>query len=476
MKDVFQNSILWRVIDWIALFCHKQWQESWVVSKFLNPPDWDPWVGRSSLFFRLWEGIRKALVALYQKLGLERLFADSLLGHPFFWCLLPPVLAPFLPTMLLLGLSLLGGLTVLLHLVRRPHQPLVYAPMNRYITFYGLAYLVASFFSITPGPSLQVGLLSCVFILFAIALQNGVQTRRQLSLLMEGMVLSATLVALYGIYQYLFQAGYQSEAWVDSNMFTDISFRVPSTMDNPNMLGQFFILSIPLTGALLLGAKTWGRRVIWTCCAGLQVICMLLTFSRGAWLGLLCAGLLFFLFLAPRILFLAPVALVALYFILPASVVERFTSIGDLSDASTSYRVYIWLGTLDMLEDYWISGVGAGDAAFNLVYPAYSYSGIVAPHSHNLFLQIVCDGGVFLLLIFCLMLFQFFRGISVGLRRGGSWETKLLCCASCSGIAGFMVQAMTDYSFYNHRVMFLFWVVIALGGLALRREKMEESG
>lgn len=46
------------------------------------------------------------------------------------------------------------------------------------------------------------------------------------------------------------------------------------------------------------------------------------------------------------------------------------------------------MGTLAMLKDYWMCGIGPGDAAFNLVYPKYSYSGIVAPHAHNLFLQI----------------------------------------------------------------------------------------
>ena len=49
------------------------------------------------------------------------------------------------------------------------------------------------------------------------------------------------------------------------------------------------------------------------------------------------------------------------------------------------------------------------------------------------------------------------------------WEIALL-----SGVGGFMVQAMTDYSFYNYRVMFLFWAYLALGALAARRGKLPE--
>ena len=39
-----------------------------------------------------------------------------------------------------------------------------------------------------------------------------------------------------------------------------------------------------------------------------------------------------------------------------------------------------------------------------------------------------------------------------------------VCDLGCG--TGFLVQAMTDYSFYNYRVMFLFWAYLALGGLA----------
>lgn len=52
--------------------------------------------------------------------------------------------------------------------------------------------------------------------------------------------------------------------------------------------------------------------------------------------------MIFLVLLNPRVLVLAPVvlpvALVALYFVLPDTVISRFTSIGNLEDTSTSYR------------------------------------------------------------------------------------------------------------------------------------------
>ena len=283
------------------------------------------------------------------------------------------------------------------------------------------------------------------------------------------------LVSFYGILQYLFGWGYQSAAWVDSDMFSSIRFRVPATMGNPNMMGQYLLLVIPIAGAKLLSAKDWLRRLYYLACCGVMCVCMILTFSRGAWLGLLFAGAVFAVLWHPQLILLAPFALVGLYFVLPETVISRFTSIGNLTDNSTSYRVYIWMGTLAMLKDYWLCGIGPGDGAFNMVYPAYSYNGIVAPHAHNLFLQIVCDAGIAALAVFLLLLFVYFRMLCSAMSREKDPASRLLQIAFTAGVCGFLVQAMTDYSFYNYRVMFLFWAVLALGAASARRTSLPEG-
>lgn len=476
VKQVLDGSLLWRALTAICLWFSRQWHSSGVISWFLHPAGWGAGASESSIFFKLWSLIRRGLCRLYELLHLERLFAGSVFLQAWFWCALPAVLAPFLPTMAVLGLAAIGYACVALRLVRERDRPLAWSPINRYIILYAAIYLAGTFFSVDLEGSLNPGLLRVAFILFAVVLGNAVSNRRQLDTLIFLMVLAGTAVAAYGILQYIFRWGYQSAAWVDSDMFSGIEFRVPSTLENPNMLGQYFLLAIPLGGAKLLSSREWGARIFYLCCCGLMCVCMLLTFSRGAWLGLLFAGAVFFVFLNPRLMLLAPIALIALYFILPDTVISRFTSIGDLSDDSTSYRLYIWLGTLAMLKDYWLCGIGPGEDAFNMVYPAYSYNAITAPHSHNLFLQIVCDAGITALVVFILLLFVYFRMLCSALSREKDWTSRMLQIAFTSGACGFMVQAMTDYSFYNYRVMFLFFVFLALGGLAARRSSLPEGG
>lgn len=474
-KEILNGSLLWRWLMALCDWCGGQWENSAVVRWFLHPRGWSRRASEGSVFYRLWALVRGGLCWLYERLRLDKLFAGSVFTRPWFWCMLPAAFAPLLPTMAVLGLAAIGYASLLLSLVRDRERKLAWAPINRYIILYAAVYMAGTLFSVNLESSLEPGLLSVAFILFAVVLYNAVENRSQLDTLLTFMVIAAAAVSAWGILQYLFGWGYQSAAWVDSDMFSSISFRAASTLDNPNMLGQYLILAIPIGGAKLLSAKGWPSRVFYFGCCGVMCLCMLLTFSRGAWLGLLFAGAVFVILLNPRLILLLPVALAALWFVLPETVTARFASIGNLGDASTSYRVYIWMGTLAMLKNYWLCGIGPGADAFNMVYPAYSYNGISAPHAHNLFLQIVCDAGIAALAVFVILLFVYFRMMCAAISREHDWSCRVHQTAFTAGVLGFLVQAMTDYSFYNYRVLFLFWTYLALGALCARRRRLLEG-
>ena len=474
-KNILNASLLWRWLMSLCRWCGDQWRASGVVQWFLHPGGWTPAASEHSVFYKLWSLVRGGLCWLYEKLRLDKLFAGSVFTKSWFWCLLPTAAAPVLPTMAVLGLAAIAYCSLALNLVRDRNRRLAWAPTNRYILLYAAIYMAGTLFSVNLRSSLNPGLLTVCFVLFSLVLFNAVDSRNQLDVLLDGVVLVGAAVAAYGILQYMFRWGYQSAAWVDSDMFSSIEFRVPSTLDNPNMLGQYLILMVPVGGAKLLSARGWPRRLLYLGCCALMCVCMILTFSRGAWLGLLFAGAVFVVLLNPRLILLAPAALAALWFLLPETVISRFTSIGDMTDGSTTYRVSIWLGTLDMLKHYWLCGIGPGDEAFNRVYPAFSYNSINAPHSHNLFLQLVCDAGITALAVFLILIFVYFRMMCAALHREKDWTSRMYQTAFTGGVCGFLVQAMTDYSFYNYRVLFIFWAYLALGALSARRSGLPEG-
>lgn len=467
MKQVLEASWLWRILSALCLWCGRQWQNSGVVQWFLHPALWEEAASRSSVLVRLWEWIWGGIHKLYAALHLEKLFSGSVFLQSGFWCALPMVLAPLLPTMAALGLVLAAYCSTVLSLLHSGKRRLVYSPINKYLLLYAAVYLVAAFLSVNFKGSLQPTLLAVFFTLFPLAVENCVDSHKSLENISACMVLSGTVVAVIGIGQYVFGIT-GAESWVDSDMFSSITVRVYSTLQNPNVLAEYLLLIIPLGVALLLTSKTWGRRIVFLGCCGLLCLCMILTFSRGGWLGLLIAAGVFVLLLEPRLLMLAPFALIALYFVMPETVITRLTSVGDLKDTSTSYRFSIWMGSIAMLKDYWLCGVGPGTAAFNQVYPAYSYNAANAQHAHNLYLQMVADGGVCLLILFIVLLIVLFRHMCARMTKERRDESRIYLIAVLSGITGFLAQGMTDYSFYNYRVVLVFWAVVGLGAAWVR--------
>jgi O-antigen ligase len=474
MQRILASSYIVRAFSAFFGLVGRKWRESVLITRYLRPND-EKRLYESALFARLFAAMRRALCLFFDKTGLTRAMASSVFRQPFLWCAIAAFIAPFVPTVVLICLCAVGLVTILARFGTTPELKLSYWPVNKFLLLYMAAYFAATFTSVTVSGSLYTGLLSILLASFSIVFDNAVESRRQCDLAVRLLVLSGTLVAAFGLYQYVFYSPTSLGAWIDSDMFTDITRRVYSTLENPNVLSEYLLLVIPFAAALVLVSKKAWHRLVFAVCFVAMVLCLLVTYSRGGYLGLLIAAAVFLVLIDARFILLGIVGLVALYFVLPSSVIARFASIGDMSDSSTSYRVYIWLGTLAMLKDYWLPGVGPGMAAFNQVYPAYSFNTVKAPHSHNLFLQTICEAGITGFVLFILMLLSFFRSTLSALAHEKDKASRILLIACVSSATGFLVQSMTDYTFYNHRVTLVFWIVLALGSVLSRRSRLEEG-
>ena len=137
--------------------------------------------------------------------------------------------------------------------------------------------------------------------------------------------------------------------------------------------------------------------------------------------------------------------------------------IGDMGDSSTSYRVFIWMGAMGIVRNYFMGGIGMGEGAFAEVYPLFSYNAIIAPHAHNTYLQLLVEGGIPALSVFIAVIVVFFKNTHNGYRlcKKKSYDSAVIL-GLVSGIAGFLFQSLFDYTFYNYRVMAVFFMVIAI--------------
>ena len=258
-------------------------------------------------------------------------------------------------------------------------------------------------------------------------------------------------------------------------MFESIQFRVYSTLGNPNVLGEYLLLIIPTAVACFFVAKNNIFKLFYFFAAGVMMVCLILTYSRGCYLGIMVAAGVFMVLLDRRFIILGILGLLLMPFVLPDTIINRFMSIGNMQDSSTSYRFYIYMGTISMLKDYWLSGIGPGQSAYNKVYPYYGYNQISAPHSHNTFLQVMCDTGIMGIILFVSVIYQFFKLLFRAYINIDDKTTKIFVISFMSSISGFIVQSLFDYTFYNYRVTLLFWIYIALGAVATGYMALKEE-
>lgn len=415
-------------------------------------------------------GLRRGAEAAIRLLHLEHVVEGSVFLHPWLFCLAILFLTPFLPTMIMLALLGAGVLSLILTYGKGLGRVRLYGPPLRWAALLAVIYALSVFTSVNVGESLYPGMLTAVFMLAGFTAFLGIARWGDLRRAFTVVALGAVAVSLYGFWQRLHPEAYES-GWLDEDMFASVAFRVYSTLQNPNVLGEYFLLVTPFAFALALTAGNRRKKILWLAATAAMCICLLLTYSRGCYLGLAFSAAVFLVLLDRRFLILIGAGLLLCPFVLPDTIWSRILSIGDMGDTSTQYRVQIWQGSLRMLRDYWLCGVGPGEGAFNSVYPLYTLNAVDTPHSHSLYLQILCETGIAGLAAFLGFLGSLYRSLLTALRHCRRWETKIFAMAGISAFSGFLLQSLTDHAFYNYRVTLLFFLLAGLCTL-LRHEEI----
>lgn len=152
-------------------------------------------------------------------------------------------------------------------------------------------------------------------------------------------------------------------------------------------------------------------RTVYILALATQVLCLILTYSRGAWFALLLALLVISSFRARKVLYLVLVLLCFTVFFSPESVRNRFDSIFERDDINIKQRFSVWETTLVLIKDNPTTGVGPGN--FGTVH-LERYRGADDEfrwwrknyHAHNLYLQIASETGLVGLSIFVFLVLK----------------------------------------------------------------------
>ena len=378
---------------------------------------------------------------------------------------------PLVPNEALLLLAILAFASFLFHRLRTGNLALLPLAIEPALVLYLLVAVVATLASATFTGSLRdLAICICSFLVFFVLI-NQLQTKKELHTYLNFALAGALLVALYGIYQYIFGAPMQS-GWVDATRSPQISVRVYSFFGNPNVMAEYLILIIPFGTALFFCAKNFFFKLLYLGTTGLLALSLLLTLSRGGLLGLLVALFVFALLKDRRIIILLFIILLLAAAVMPDMFIQRFASIGSPLDSSNAYRFTVWKETIQMIRDFPLTGVGLGYQAYQAAYPYYMLDRTKRPyHSHNTYLQALAETGLIGFLAFAWLLAGTAKRGLQAFRQGNDTYLKHIIIASLSALAGILTQGMGEVIIYLPKITMLFWLTAALVFLALKLDK-----
>ncbi|HBF36722.1 MAG TPA: hypothetical protein DDW50_05320, partial [Firmicutes bacterium] len=313
------------------------------------------------------------------------------------------------------------------------------------------------------------------FVIFLLAGYLFVREAHDRSLFRQTIVFTVFLISIYGIFQYLF----------GDPVSKTIVGRVKSLLGDPNALGAFLILSIPL---ILVELKQYFQKLrgFWMAgCLFLAIIALFLSFSRSAWVGFLF-GLIPWLvqsFIRYRQKAIRKLNYTLIILVLTIIITGFLTSqicthfqpqqhkdyeldsrVSSITQGNDSGRALIWSAAWKSFKAAPIVGYGIG--SFQVSF--HRFQSVTAlrfwgpdrdlRQVHNETLHYLATQGILGLFSYFGLLFSLFLGAKFSGLFGGkiSFEKTALW----SAIFGYLCYVQLNYPLIHHS--FLFWIDLGI--------------
>ncbi len=291
--------------------------------------------------------------------------------------------------------------------------------------------------------------------------------------LFNGILISACIVSVYGILQYY---GFDP---IPRDFLRASWQRSFSTMGNPNFLGSYLVLILPIAMHLFVIRK----KALAGFAFGIVLLCLLSTFTRGTWLGgivSICTyPIILFLYRDKYpgtlrrvvvIMVISGIIVLGFNFQTGNLVFSRFASISnnavdvftssELAEKAGANRIFIWKRVIELITMKPWFGFGIENLAipFGKMYSAdmtrvFGYT-MMVDKAHNEYLNIAVSSGIpslFAYVTFIILIIK--KGIT---RLHNEHSTVPLL----SAILGYLVQAFFNISVVS--VAYMFWVFLGL--------------
>ncbi len=361
------------------------------------------------------------------------------------------------------------------------------SPYGQSLRWAVLSFFVVALLSLIKASNKYEGVMSLYQLgagigLFFLVINN-VKEKKEVDEILLAMVLSGLIACFFSFYENRgIKLGVSRLAYA-------------STFGNPIFFAQYLSLLIPISLAMCfrkeqgtdtlvsnkfdIGGVSPLLRIFFGLSALIMLVFVILTRSRGTYLGLSVAFLYVCIVLLSRCPGKLRKALTGLLVIcLFAAALTIKSSAGESTRLRNLMRVYLWSGTFKMVKDNPVLGVGTGN--FKIIYPLYRSAeerevtpkGITYSKAHNDFLQIWAETGTLGLVCFLWILFAMLFQIRVSPLRGQTLQADGPSAHISFGLSMALItllsQALFNPVLYVPVSAMGFWMLAALFALRLK--------
>ncbi len=293
--------------------------------------------------------------------------------------------------------------------------------------------------------------------------------------LMKWLIGIATILSIYGIYQYIYGFEQLASLLTDLDLKSSEIFlhkiqsrRVFSTFVLPSSFASYLLLMAPITFFSIRISKAVKSKVLYSVCLFLQGAAFLLSFSLGALLALIVSILIIISFNITKRKCVVLISIFLLFLIL-ASLFMLYRGIDPLHPFSGRNPLILragnWKTALLMFRDHPFFGVGNG--SFGIAFSQYREKWMnESNYAHNTYLQILAENGLVsipLLLAFGLAFFKYLiisiRPSPLASKKMSGITSKLSPFLAFSCLS-WIIHNLVDFTFYHPSVSFLFFSLL----------------
>lgn len=260
-------------------------------------------------------------------------------------------------------------------------------------------------------------------------------------------------------------------SWL-ANVGGQTIMRAIGLFPDPHMLSFYLGLVSPFALALAFWGKEY--RGLFFAIYGFLIGILLLTFSRGGYLGFLISSAVL-IFIAWRLvgargkklLLASGLMAVGIIVLVGWPITSRLFSSFDLREGSNLGRLAIWQDSWQIIKARPVLGVGLGNYSLAAgLEPDYRN----AVTSHNLYLDIWAELGLAGLLVW---LFVFWQAIKSAIKK--IKQEPVLALGALGALVYFFVHSFFESAVFNPTVLAFFMVILGLAGSELKEKTADKK-